>query len=96
MIIHTLFIRLHERSPEALTVAAAELERMRGAIEGLLELTVRREIRANALAPYDLMLTTHFAGLADYERYLQDPLHRAVGARLAPAIAAAASLCAEV
>lgn len=85
MVLHSVFVRVHDRSPEHARAVHDELVRLESKIPGL----TMWHVQINDLAPaaeYDLALITAFERQEDLEVYQKHPAHLDVLTRIRPLI----------
>jgi hypothetical protein len=94
MIIHSLFLKLKDRSGENIAKTRKILLSMSGKIEQMRGLKVKADI-LHGPSSYDLALFARFDTMADFEAYLPHPVHVEVGKQIQDSLAEAAAVCFE-
>lgn len=94
MIVNNVLLKLKNRDDDNLRKAQDVLLGMKGKIEGLLDIQVKRNIRSGELS-YDLLLITKFASLDDLDSYLVHPAHLEVAKYIGNVLDTQSSLCYE-
>ncbi len=85
MVLHSVFVRVHDRSPEHARAVRDELTALEPKIPGV----TMWHVELNDLAPtadYDLGLITGFETQQDLETYMNHPAHLDVLTRIRPLI----------
>jgi hypothetical protein len=94
MIVHSLFLKLKDRSSENIGKTRQILLNMRGKIEQMRDLKVEPDI-LHGPSSYDLALFARFDTMADFNAYLPHPVHVEVGRQIQDSLAEAAAVCFE-
>jgi hypothetical protein len=92
MIVHSLFLKLKDRSAENIARTKKVLLSMQGKIEQIRSLRVETDIH-HGPSSYDLALFVKFDTMADFEAYLPHPVHVEVGKRIQEVLDTAAAVC---
>jgi hypothetical protein len=85
MVLHSVFVRVHDRSPEHARVVRDELVALAPSIPGV----TMWHVEVNDLAPdaeYDLALISGFESRQDLDTYMGHPAHLDVLTRIRPLI----------
>lgn len=94
MIVHSLFLKLKDRSKENIARTRDVLLSMRGKIEQIRDLKVETDI-LHGPSSYDLALFAKFDTMADLQAYVPHPVHVEVGKQLQEVLETAAAVCYE-
>lgn len=94
MIVHSIFIKLKDRSSENIEQVKNLLLSMQQEINTIRSLKVKADIR-HAESSYDLALIATFDTLADFHAYLPHPSHIEISNKIKNGVAAAATICYE-
>jgi hypothetical protein len=94
MIVHSLFLKLKDRSSENIAKTRKVLLSMRGKIEQIRDLRVETDIH-HGPSSYDLALFAKFDTMEDFNAYLPHPVHVEIGKQIQAVLAEAAAVCYE-
>ena len=92
MIVNTMLLKLKNRDDETILNVKEELLSMKGNVEVLRDVKVEPNIREGEVN-YDLLVTTVFDSMEDFNAYVVDPFHVKVSQIIGDQIEKIAVVC---
>lgn len=92
MIVNNLMLKLKNRDDETIRKVKEELLSMMGNVDVLRGVEVQRNIREGEVN-YDLLVTTEFESMEDFDTYIIHPFHIEVSENIGSYIQEIAAVC---
>jgi len=95
VIVNNLMVKVKPGRESDIPFAKERLLSMKGNVDVLLDVSVGMDVM-HGDASYDFLLTTKFASMEDFKRYINDPYHLEVAKYIVEMKELGASVCFEV
>lgn len=92
MIVNNLMLKLKNRDDETIRKVKEELLSMRGNVDVLKGIKVEQNVREGEVN-YDLLVTTEFESMEDFDAYTVHPFHVKVSENIGSYIQEIAAVC---